>query len=111
MDPVIKKAEDRLEWLSGDEETIRLYEAREFSKYERNSIISSAKQTGREEGLQEGKKEGMKEGMKTGMQEGEKKAAKEIAQNLLSMGIEPAKVARATGLSKQEVEQLSRDTK
>ena len=115
MDPVIKKAEDRLEWLSGDEETIRLYEAREFSKYERNSIISSAKQTGREEGmqegLQEGLKEGLKEGMKTGIKEGERKAAKEIAQNLLSMGIDPAKVAQATGLSQQEVEQLSRDTK
>lgn len=103
MDPVIKKAEERLEWLSGDEDTIRLYEAREFSKYERNSIISSARQTGREEG--------MKEGIEKGIKAGEKKAVKDIARNLLAMGIEHAKIAEATGLSEQEVEELVRDAK
>ncbi|WP_281287160.1 hypothetical protein [Paenibacillus hemerocallicola] len=40
MGPVIGKTEERLEWLSSDEETIRLYEAREHSLIERNSLIA-----------------------------------------------------------------------
>lgn len=43
MDTMIEKAEKRLEWLSGDEETIRLYEAREESLMERNSLIKNTK--------------------------------------------------------------------
>lgn len=90
MDPVIKKAEDRLEWLSGDEETRRLYEAREFSKYERNSIISSAKEEGEEIGKAEGKAE----------------AKEEIARNLLALGMDVKKIAKATGLSEEAVKKL-----
>jgi len=82
MDPVIKKAEERLEWLSSDEETLRLYEAREFSRYERNSIIADAKEEGREEGR------------------------KEIARNLLALGVELQKIAEATGLSEEEIKKL-----
>jgi predicted transposase/invertase (TIGR01784 family) len=78
MDPVIKKAEERLEWLSSDEETLRLYEAREFSRYERNSIIADAKEEGR----------------------------KEIARKLLALGVELQKIAEATGLSEEEIKKL-----
>lgn len=78
MDPVIKKAEERLEWLSGDEDTLRLYEAREFSRYERNSIIADAKEEGR----------------------------KEIARKLLALEVDLQKIAEATGLSEEEIKKL-----
>ncbi|HEX7055676.1 MAG TPA: PD-(D/E)XK nuclease family transposase [Bacilli bacterium] len=40
MDPIIRKAEERLEWLSSDEETRRMYEFRENSRIERNSLMA-----------------------------------------------------------------------
>ena len=49
MDKDIKKVEERLEYLSSDEETIELYRAREKLLHERANMISSAKEEGREE--------------------------------------------------------------
>ncbi|AXF56553.1 Rpn family recombination-promoting nuclease/putative transposase [Salicibibacter kimchii] len=48
MDPDIQKAEERLEWLSGDAETRKLYEAREESVLERNSLIAEGEEIGME---------------------------------------------------------------
>ena len=42
MDLVICKAEERLEWLSSDEETIKLYKAREEALIEKMSLIGEA---------------------------------------------------------------------
>jgi predicted transposase/invertase (TIGR01784 family) len=88
MDPVIKKAEERLEWLSSDEETLRLYEAREFSRIERNSLISEAKAAGRAEGKAEGKAE--------------------IASQMLREGLEVSLIAKLTGLSLDKIERIRR---
>ncbi|MEX2460271.1 MAG: Rpn family recombination-promoting nuclease/putative transposase [Paenibacillaceae bacterium] len=86
MDPVIKKAEERLEWLSSDPETQRLYEAREHSLIERNSLIS--------EGKAEGKIEGKIE------------AKIEAARSFLAIGVDLTTVARALNLSVEELKRL-----
>lgn len=85
MDPVIKKAEERLEWLSSDEETLRLYEAREHSLIERNSLIAEGKAQGRAEGK------------------------KEIAKQMLAKGLEPALIAELTGLSLDEIREMAKN--
>ncbi|MBD2866702.1 Rpn family recombination-promoting nuclease/putative transposase [Paenibacillus sp. IB182363] len=89
MDPVIKKAEERLEWLSSDEETLRLYEAREHSLIERNSLIAEGKAQGRAEGRAEGKKE--------------------IAKQMLAKGLEPALIAELTGLPLDEIREMAKN--
>lgn len=66
MDPVIKKTEERLEWLSSDEETRRRYEMRENSRIELNSILHElnvAKDKGKNEGEIEVAKEMLRAGM------------------------------------------------
>jgi predicted transposase/invertase (TIGR01784 family) len=78
MDPVIKKTEERLEWLSGDAETQRLYEFREHSLIERNSIISESKAEGKAE----------------------------MIRLMLQNGIEPAKIAEMTGRTVAEIEKM-----
>lgn len=78
MDQDIRKAEERLEYLSSDKKTIELYKAREKSLHERANMISSAKKEEREE----------------------------IAKNLLRMGIEISKVIQATGLSEEDIKKL-----
>jgi predicted transposase/invertase (TIGR01784 family) len=82
MDPVIKKTEERLEWLSGDAETKRLYEFREHSLIERNSIISESKAEGKAEGKAE------------------------MIRLMLQNGIEPAKIAEMTGKTLAEIEKM-----
>ena len=47
MDSSIKKAEERLEYLSSDPATIELYKKREESEHEKANMISSAKAEGR----------------------------------------------------------------
>jgi predicted transposase/invertase (TIGR01784 family) len=89
MDPIIKKTEERLQRLSSDEETLKLYEFRENSRIELNSLIRSAKEEGREEGRIESKKE--------------------VAKNLLLEGMAPLKVAEVTGLPIEGVRKLVTD--
>jgi predicted transposase/invertase (TIGR01784 family) len=65
---------------------------------------------GHEKGINEGMKKGVAEGMKKGVAEGMKKGAAkkqfEVARNLKSMGLSDADIAKATGLSAEEIENL-----
>ena len=58
-------------------------------------------------GIQLGRTEGIQLGRTEGIQLGEMRGRTETARNLLRMGLEPAKIAQATGLSFEEVESLS----
>ena len=58
-------------------------------------------------GVAEGKKEGLLEGEKKGLLEGEKKGKQETARKLLAKGFPPAEVADLTGLSREEIGELS----
>lgn len=63
MDPMIKKTEERLEWLSSDEETRRRYEMRENSRIKLNSLLYEEKK----QGIAVGKIEVAKEMLLAGM--------------------------------------------
>jgi predicted transposase/invertase (TIGR01784 family) len=56
--------------------------------------------------LEEGKQAGRLEGRQEGRLEGSQERARIIARNLLSIGMTPAQVATATGLTIEEVEEL-----
>jgi predicted transposase/invertase (TIGR01784 family) len=86
MDNLIKKAEEKLTYLSLNDEMRRMYELRE--KFLRDSItqIEGAKEEGRKEG--------------------EKEKAKEIAKNLLQEGFSVEKVQKLTGLDEEEIKAL-----
>lgn len=82
MDPVIKKTEERLKWLSSDDETRRLYEYREHSRIERNSIFDD------------------------GRQEGELTALLKVAENLMQRGASLEEILEITGLSEEQLQKL-----
>ena len=82
MDQDIKRAEERLEYLSSDPETLALYKVREASLHERANMISGAKE------------------------EGKKESQIAIAINLLSLGMDLETISQATGLSIEEIEKL-----
>ncbi|MGL4454186.1 MAG: Rpn family recombination-promoting nuclease/putative transposase [Sarcina sp.] len=60
LEPAIEKAENKLEYLSSDENVMRLYWERERSLHERANMINSAKERGLLEGIEQGKIEAAK---------------------------------------------------
>ena len=89
-DPMMQKALTTLEFLSQDEQTRMLYEARQKALHDYASAIGEAEDKGRAEGREEGREEGRME----------------TARAMLADGMETELIARLTGLSAEEVERL-----
>ncbi|MCI3921083.1 Rpn family recombination-promoting nuclease/putative transposase [Paenibacillus sp. TRM 82003] len=94
-DPDLKKTEELLIRLSGDEETYRLYEAREHSLMERNSLIA--------DGIAKGMEQGIEKGIEKGMEQGIEQGKVDIAKNMLKKGMEPELIAEVTGMSVEQI--------
>jgi predicted transposase/invertase (TIGR01784 family) len=91
----LKEAAERLEVLSHDEETREIYESRQKAIHDQITNI------------QEAAKEAREEGKKEGIEEGRKKEKRETAENLIKIGLSIEEIQKATGLSKQEIEELA----
>ena len=83
LDTAIEKAEQKIEYLSCDEEAMRIYYERERSLHERANMISSAEARGVEKGKLE------------------------IAKNLLDMKISIEQIVLATGLTEEEINKIN----
>jgi predicted transposase/invertase (TIGR01784 family) len=113
--PAIAEAWGVIKVLSGDERARALAEAREKARmdFEDNYIGAyregeqKGRQEGLQEGLQEGRQEGLQKGLQEGRQEGRQEGKTEVAGNLLRLKMPPADVAKATGLSLEEVNRLA----
>ncbi|MEG2017198.1 MAG: Rpn family recombination-promoting nuclease/putative transposase [Clostridium sp.] len=81
LDTAIEKAEQKIEYLSSDEETMRIYYERERSLHERANMISSA----------------------------EERKAVEIATNLLDI-LDNETIALKTGLDIEEIKRLRKES-
>ena len=105
----VKKAMENYEVLTGDAEVKRLAEIRLMSKLEEKSALLTEREAGREEGREEGIKEGETKGIKRGRKEGKEEGIKEVAKKLLKEKIPIEKIARTTGLSKEELNELTKE--
>ncbi|WP_238475969.1 hypothetical protein [Clostridium manihotivorum] len=81
LDTAIEKAEQRIEYLSSDEEAMRIYYERERSLYERANMISSA----------------------------EERAKLQIAKNLLDI-LDDEMIAIKTGLDIEKIKSLRKES-
>lgn len=71
----------------------------------KNSIDSAEEKgrtEGREEGIAQGRAEGIKEGLVKGITEGKR----ETARNLLALGVPTETIAKATGLTEEEIKSI-----
>ena len=68
--------------------------------------IEIGMEKGRVEGIQKGRMEGRVEGMQKGRMEGIQKGKIETAKNLIELGLSIEKIAKATGLTEEEIERL-----
>ncbi|MFD3157345.1 hypothetical protein ACFIJ5_10860 [Haloimpatiens sp. FM7330] len=88
MDKDIKRAEERLEYLSSDKETIEIYKVREKSLHERANMINGAKEEG--------------------IKEGENKKSIEIIKNSLMQGLSVDIISKITGKNIDEIEKIKK---
>lgn len=86
----IKKAEEELQYLTGDEESKRLAYLREKAIRDEMAAMTKARR--------EGKEEGIKEGINSN--------TKEVAKKMLSKGLEIELIMEITGLTKEEIKNL-----
>ena len=68
--------------------------------------IINQREYARKEGKAEGLAEGEANGLARGKIEGKAESQREIAKNLAALGMDPATIAKATGLSEEEVRKL-----
>jgi predicted transposase/invertase (TIGR01784 family) len=126
MDVSIRKAEEKLALVSSDKEALRAYQMREMALSDWTSGVNFARgeglqqgrmegrmeglneglQKGRMEGRMEGLNEGLQKGLNEGLQKGRMESQYEIAGKFKAMGISVEQIARATGLSPDEVAKL-----
>ena len=90
----VKKAEEELEYLNGDEKERELARLREKAIRDEAAAIAGATKRGREAGLAEGIAKGVAE------------EKVEIAKKMLKENIETDIIVKITGLSKKEIENL-----
>ncbi|AIQ10785.1 hypothetical protein PDUR_01160 [Paenibacillus durus] len=81
-EPGLEKAMDTLQYLSQDSEARRLYEARQKYLHDEASMVEGAKSAG----IIEGKMQ--------------------VARNMLAMGLDIATIAKATGLTEDEIKSI-----
>ena len=65
--------------------------------------VQDALECMRRHSLQEGYEQGVQQGLQQGMQQGKEEALFQTAHNLLELGLPLADVAKATGLSEEEI--------
>ena len=98
----LPEARERLRVDSMPEAERRAYIRGVEAEVYQRSVLFSSWDDGRQEGLKEGHQEGLKEGIETGRAEEKRK----IAADMKASGMEFGTIAKFTGLSVAEIEQL-----
>ncbi|MFP3016254.1 MAG: Rpn family recombination-promoting nuclease/putative transposase [Wolbachia sp.] len=101
--PIIKLAYDELDKFSWEEEDLAAYEERVLSVQKEAAIWEQRLDDARDEGKQEGRQEGIQ----IGHEKGRKAEKIEVAKNLLKAGVSIDIIAQTTGLTVNEVKDLS----
>ncbi len=107
MSPVLQMLNEKIDVLTLSPTERKLYESRMKLK----SDITTISETQFSAGVERGKSLGLAEGKSLGLAEGEvrgsRQKALETARNLLVIGLSVENIAKATGLTVQEVETLN----
>ena len=109
--PVLQMLNEKIDVLSLNPEERKLYESRMKLKSDIATIsevqFKAGIVPGIVQGLAEGKSLGLAEGEARGLARGSRQAKLETAKNLLQFGLSRENIAKATGLTVQEVETIN----
>lgn len=98
----LKEAVKKLDNLSEDEKMQRIADLRQKAIMDEKAIYEK----GLEVGIEKGMKEGIQRGIEKGIMEGSQKEKIEIAKKMLELKIDIETIAKATGLTEQEIEKI-----
>ena len=96
----LKEAVKKLDNLSEDEKMQRIADLRQKAIMDEKAIYEKGLEIGIEKGIQRG----MEKGIEKGIMEGSQKEKIEIAKKMLELKIDKETIAKATGLTEQEIE-------
>ncbi len=102
-DPSISKALEELRTSTFSREELYAYDKFWDGVRVERTLLDDSFEEGRTEGLEEG----MRKGMQKGIEKGEKDAKEKMALKLLSLGVPVDTVSQASGLSRDEIENLA----
>ena len=100
--PMMRKANTTIELMEMSPRDKWLYDSRMKYEHDRASCISE----GYRQGIEQGKIKGRQEGIQQGFADGSYQTKLETAKNLTEMGFAVEAIAKATGLSLEEIENL-----
>ena len=96
----LKEAVKKLDNLSEDEKMQRIADLRQKAIMDEKAIYEKGLEIGIEKGIQRG----IEKGIEKGIMEGSQKEKIEIAKKMLELKIDKETIAKATGLTEQEIE-------
>ena len=103
---VIEKAQEELQYLTGDAAIKRKAELREKWIMDYKGSMEYAKQEGLRQGIEEGRKKGREEGR----EEGREQKQIEIIKEMLKLGMDKQAICKITKVEVNEVEKVEKDT-
>ena len=109
--PILQMLNEKVDVLTLTPVERKLYESRMKLKSDIATISEVQFKSGLELGLSEGEARGESRGKSIGLAEGSRQKALETAKNLLGIGLSIENIAKATGLSQEEVEALGNAVK
>lgn len=101
--PVMAKANEVMNTFYLDDKERERYMAAGRDESDRISMIHESERKGLEQGMRQGLEQGIQRGKQEGFKEGLHQKAVETAKNLLTIGLSMEDIAKATGLSREEV--------
>ena len=104
--PGLKEARERLEYLRMSPSERRVYDNYLDTLVRDTDVMKTKLLEARIEGEKQGRAEGRAEGRSEGRAEGRAEGIMATARNLRQMGLPVADIAKATGLSAEEIEKL-----
>lgn len=99
---MVREAIKEYEYLTGEEELQRIA----FLKMKYELDYNTGMATAEERGIEKGMKKGLEKGLEKGIEKGSKERALKIAKKLLEMNMNIEQIIEATGLTREEIENL-----
>ena len=97
---------EMLEKINDNEDFVKWIDAEKEAEIFHNTMINESKETGLKQGIEEGREQGLLQGIEQGIQKGERNKQIAIVQNLLNEGSSVEFIAKVTGLSIEEINDL-----
>ena len=83
-------------------------EQRQKNIAEYNARMMEAEDKGMKQGIEKGRSEGIEKGRSEGIEQGIEKGMETVALNMLKANLDSDLIAEVTGLSKKEIQKLSK---